>query len=105
MPGQTGMCCLMKKEALTMLVISVTYMNSFYYIGHFSKSIRPGAKRIISSSSRGQLLTTAFKNPDGKIAVVVMNQSDENIPYRLWIAGQAAEVTSLPHSIQNLIVE
>jgi glucosylceramidase len=81
------------------------YMNSFYYIGHFSKFIRPGAKRIISSASRGQFLTTAFINTDGKIAVIVMNQSNDKIPYRLWIAGQAAEVTSLPHSIQTLVVE
>ena len=83
----------------------LTYMNSFFYLGHFSKFIRPGAKRISSSSSRGQLLTTAFRNPDGKIAVVVMNQSGDPIAYRLWIAGKAAEITSLPHSIQTLVVE
>ena len=51
----------------------LTYMNSYYYIGHFSKFIRPGARRIASSPSRSQLLSTAFLNPDGKIAVVVMN--------------------------------
>lgn len=83
----------------------IYYLSSYYYIGHFSKFIRPGAKRIISSSSRGQLITTAFLNTDGKIAVVVMNQSADKIPYRLWIAGQAAEITSLPHSIQTLVVE
>src|SRR3984893_15423880 len=81
------------------------WLSSFYYIGHFSKFIRPGARRIISSSSRGQLLTTAFINTDGKIAVVVMNQSNDKIPYRLWIAGKAAAVTSLPHSIETLVVE
>ncbi len=83
----------------------ITYLNSFYYIGHFSKFIRPGAKRVISSSTRGQLLTTAFKNADGKLAVVVMNQSNDKIPYRLWISGKAAMVTSLPHSIQTLLVD
>jgi len=81
------------------------YLSSYYYIGHFSKFIRPGAKRIISSASRGQLLTTAFLNTDGKIAVIVMNMSNDQIPYRLWMAGQAAEITSLPHSIQTLVVE
>jgi glucosylceramidase len=81
------------------------YLSSYYYIGHFSKFIRPGAKRIVSSASRGQFLTTAFVNPDGKIAVVVMNASNDQIPYRLWIAGQAAEIVSLPHSIQTLVVE
>ncbi len=42
------------------------FMNAYYYIGHFSKFVKPGAKRIISSSSRSELLTTAFKNSDGK---------------------------------------
>jgi glucosylceramidase len=81
------------------------YLNSFYYIGHFSKFVRPGAKRIISASSRGQLLTTAFQNTDGKMAVIVMNQSAEKIPYYLWIAGRAAAITSLPHSIQTLVIQ
>jgi glucosylceramidase len=79
------------------------YTNAYYYIGHFSKFIRPGAKRIISSSSRSELLTTAFINTDGKIAVVVMNDSNKNIPYHLWIAGKAVEVASLPHSIATLV--
>lgn len=82
---------------------SLHYMNSYYYIGHFSKFIRPGAKRIISSSSRAQLLTTAFKNEDGTIAVVVMNNTAQEIPYHLWIGGKATEAKSLPHSIMTLV--
>ncbi len=79
------------------------YTNSYYYIGHFSKFIRPGAKRLSCSPSRSQLLSTAFMNPDGKISVVVMNQSDKKIPYSLWVDGQAAPVSSLPRSIQTLV--
>jgi len=103
-PNHVGNFCFAPVHADTKTG-EIYYLSSFYYIGHFSKFIRPGAKRIISASSRGQLLTTAFLNTDGKIAVVVMNQSDVEIPYRLWIAGQAAEVKSLPHSIQTLVVE
>jgi glucosylceramidase len=80
------------------------YTNSYFYIGHFSKFIRPGAKRIASSPSRSQLLSTAFINPDGRVAVVVMNRSDQKISYYLWLDGQAAEVSSLPHSIQTLVI-
>jgi glucosylceramidase len=79
------------------------YTNSYYYIGHFSKFVRPGARRIACSSSRSQLLSAAFINPDGKISVVVMNQSDKKIPFYLWLDGQAAAVGSLPHSIQTLV--
>lgn len=79
------------------------YMNAYYYIGHFSKFIKQGAKRITSAASRSGLLTTAFMNPDGKIAVVVMNMGNDKINYNLWVKGERAEATSLPHSIATLI--
>ncbi|MEN9570102.1 MAG: hypothetical protein RL172_1333 [Bacteroidota bacterium] len=79
------------------------YTNAYYYIGHFSKYIQPGAKRITSAASRSQLLTTAFLNPDGKVVVVVMNQSDKETPYYLWVKGSAAQVKALPHSIATLV--
>lgn len=81
------------------------YTNEYYYIGHFSKFVRPGAKRVISSSSRSSLITTAFLNKDGKLAVIVMNQGDKKIPYYLWINKKAVSTVSLPHSISTLIVE
>ncbi len=80
------------------------FTNAYYYIGHFSKFIKPGAKRIISSATRSQLLTTAFKNEDGSVVVVVMNQSSIKTAYSLWINGKAVEVTALPHSIATLIL-
>jgi glucosylceramidase len=79
------------------------YTNSYYYIGHFSKFIRPGARRIISSSNRDILETTAFQNVDGKIAVVVMNRSDKKLSYMLWMNNKAAKMESLPHSIVTLV--
>src|ERR1043166_243958 len=81
----------------------LTYTNSYYYIGHFSKFVRPGSRRIASSPSRSHLLSTAFVNPDGKVVVVVMNKGAKTIPYYLWLEGQAAEVKSAPHSIQTLV--
>jgi glucosylceramidase len=79
------------------------YTNEYYYIGHFSKFIKPGAKRMISSASRSQLQTTAFKNPDGSVAVIVMNPGDATTTFYLWINGKAAEATALPHSISTLV--
>lgn len=84
---------------------NLTYINSYYYIGHFSKFIRPGAKRISASSSRAQLLTTAFQNTDQSVVVVVHNPTKEKLSYRLWIDGKAAETVSLPHSIMTLVVK
>jgi len=81
----------------------LTYLSSYYYIGHFSKFIRTGARRIASSPSRSQLLSTAFLNPDGKIAVVVMNATEKEASYWLWVSGDAAEVSIPPHAIQTLV--
>jgi glucosylceramidase len=81
------------------------YMNAYYYIGHFSKFIRPMAKRVISQTSRDALLSTAFLNEDGKLAVVVMNTGNDAITYKLWIEGKAASVISRAHSISTLVIE
>jgi hypothetical protein len=32
-----------------------------------------------------------------------MNPTDKQVSYFLWLAGNAAEVSSLPHSIQTLV--
>jgi len=80
------------------------YLNSYYYIGHFSKFIRPGAKRIISSSTTDNLLTTAFLNPDGKIAVVVLNLSDQALSFNLSLGGKAARTSSPAHSIITMVI-
>ena len=80
----------------------LTFTNSYYYIGHFSKFIRPNAKRIVSVASVNTLLTTAFKNEDGSIAIVVMNQSDATVNYSMTLQSKMAQLSALPHSIQTI---
>jgi glucosylceramidase len=101
-PNHVGNFCFAPVVADTKKGVLV-YTNAYYYIGQFSKFVRPGAKRIISSSNRDLLQTTAFKNTDGKIAVVVMNQSDQKLPFILWLDGKAVKTESLPHSIATLV--
>jgi O-Glycosyl hydrolase len=101
-PNHVGNFCFAPVHAITKTG-ELIYTNSFYYIGHFSKFVRPGAKRISTAPSRTALQATAFINKDGKIAVIVMNQTDQKIDYNLWIAGNAAQITSLPHSIATLV--
>jgi len=81
------------------------YTNAYYYIGHFSKFIKPGAKRVISSPSRSQLLTVSFINPDNSVVLVVMNQGNNKTPFFIWINGQAAETIALPHSINTYVIK
>ena len=79
------------------------YTPSYYFIGHFSKFIENGAKRVGSVSSRSHLLTTSFLNKDGKVVTVVMNQSDKKIVYNLCVGTKTTEVSILPHAIQTLV--
>lgn len=79
------------------------YSNAFYYIGHFSKFVHPGAQRVAATPSRSKLEATAFVNPDGKTVVEVMNRSDEEVPFFLWVNGKAAETKSLAHSMTTFI--
>lgn len=81
------------------------YTNSYYYLGHFSKFVRPGATRVASSSNRDKLITSAFLNADGKLAVIVMNKSNDEVPYYLWLGGKAVETKSLAHSISTFIIQ
>ncbi|MBT9392568.1 hypothetical protein KLP40_05270 [Hymenobacter sp. NST-14] len=81
------------------------YTNSYYYIGHFSKFIRPGARRVATAASRDILQTTAFQNPDGSVAVVVMNTTDKPLDFQLWMQGQATPTTSPAHSILTMMVK
>jgi glucosylceramidase len=80
------------------------YMNSYYYIGHFSKFVRPGARRIVSSSTTDNLLTTAFMNQDHKAVVIVMNSSTNAQPFYLWMNNKAAKSESPAHSIMTFVV-
>jgi glucosylceramidase len=79
------------------------YTNAYYYIGHFSRFLEPGARRISAAASRSQLLTTGFVNREGKVVVIVMNQGDKDTEYFLWMKGQGAKTVAPAHSINTLI--
>lgn len=102
-PNHVGNFCFAPVHANTKTG-ELIFTNSYYYLGHFSKFIHPGAKRIACSSNRDKLQATAFINPDGSIAVVVLNLSGDKIAYKLWLKGRAASVESLPHSIATLVL-
>ncbi len=102
-PNHVGNFCFAPIHANTKTG-ELLFTNAYYYIGHFSKFIRPGAQRIASASSRTWLQTTAFRNTDGSIAVVVLNTTDRQTDYQVWLNGQTAAVTSLPHSISTIVI-
>jgi glucosylceramidase len=52
---------------------SISYSGMFWALGHFSRFVRRGARRIDSQSAAKQLYHCAFENPDGSLVVVITN--------------------------------
>ena len=80
----------------------------FYYLGHFSRFIMPGARRVLSTRYTTDLETCAFANPDGSFALVALNRTGREIVFDLtWGAGlldrRIASVDAPPHSIQTIV--
>jgi glucosylceramidase len=77
---------------------------SYYYIGQFSRFIKPGARRIMCVTNRNDLQATAAVNPDGQVVVVVLNLIDKEIRYHLNTTAAGVE-TSIPgHSIATYVI-
>ena len=101
-PNHVGNYCFAPLHADTRTG-ELIYTPSYYYIGHFSKFIRPEARRVSTATSRSTLLATAFVNPDGRLATVVMNPTDKEITYNFYV-GQASGVVTIPaRAIQTLV--
>ena len=76
---------------------TIHFQSSFYYIGHFSRFIKPGAERIssdffswmtpatVSGHLRDEAETVAFRNPDGTIILVVTNRTEADLVFEFKI--------------------
>ncbi len=58
--------------AVTITRDSVKHNPAYYIIAHAAKFVRPGSVRIASNNT-GELLDVAFKTPDGKTVLIVLN--------------------------------
>jgi glucosylceramidase len=76
----------------------VTRNAEYYTLGHLARFVRPGAQRIASTSFgttgwNGQIMDTAFRNPDGSIALVVHNENDDPRTFAVAQGGQSLHYT------------
>lgn len=60
---------------------------AYYSIAHASKFVRPGSVRIASNTS-DQLPNVAFKTPDGKKVLIVVNNSDNTKTFLIAFGGK-----------------
>jgi glucosylceramidase len=78
--------------------------SSYYYIGHFSRFIQTGARRIGLESTTPHLSATAFKNPDASIVLVVLNETENDHYVALQLEGYYVEVSAKRRSIATYLL-
>jgi glucosylceramidase len=103
-PNHVGNLCFAPIHADTQKD-SLIYTPSYFYLGHFSRYIRPGAKRVSNSVSNSFLQSTSFINKDGSLVTIIMNPLEEAISYKLYIGTATATTIEIPaRAIQTLIL-
>ena len=77
---------------------TVTENAEYYTLGHLARFVRPGAKRIASTSFgttgwNGQIMDAAFRNRDGSTALVVHNENDDPRSFAVAQGGHSFDYT------------
>ncbi|MEG3657974.1 glycoside hydrolase family 30 protein [Arenibacter palladensis] len=101
-PNHVGNFCFAPVHADTKTG-ELIYTPSYYYIGHFSKFIKPKALRVSTTTSRSTIESTTFKNTDGSMVTVVMNKTDDKINYNFMVNDGKTTLEIPPHSMQTLL--
>lgn len=65
------------------LMVGERKTKKTYAVQHFSRFIRPGAVRLGCEPSYGELLTSAYRNTDGSVVVVLINPESSSRTVRL----------------------
>jgi glucosylceramidase len=68
---------------------AVTRNVEYYALAHASRFVRPGARRIASSTGRGGLDTVAFRNTDGAIALLVANPAKQARAFSVRVGAKS----------------
>lgn len=83
-------------------VDTVNINLAYYYIGHFSRFIRPGARRILVSKYSPDIETTAFQNEDRSKVLVILNRSEKDVEFVVNMEGKnSGKMKIEKHSIMT----
>jgi glucosylceramidase len=83
----------------------LSFNLSYYYIGQFSRYIKPGACGVGNTRYGSAIESTACLNPDGTLVCVVMNPGDEDESCFLRVEGRLAEVSIPGRGISTFVFE
>ncbi|MDP5275923.1 carbohydrate-binding protein [Chengkuizengella axinellae] len=65
----------------------ITKNVEYYVLGHFSKFVKPGAKRI--ESNQTEIENVAFKNPDGSKVLIALNTASDQRTFKVNWGSQS----------------
>ena len=83
----------------------VYYTPIYYAMVHFSRFLRPGAKVLATASSEAELMATAVRNPDGSLAVVLLNQLQRPVGVVLNIDDTQYKLSIAAEAIQTIVLK
>jgi len=81
----------------------ISYTGLYYYLAHFSKFVRPGDTRIETQGKTEKVRAMAFRTPDGKIVLEVLNSRKEAVKTQVSWHGHTLPVTLPAVSISTLV--
>jgi glucosylceramidase len=86
----------------------VERQSSYWALGHFARFIRPGAQRVacrVNGAASQVIEATAFRNPEGDVAVVLLNRSPAALELSLVCDGQAHALPLPPHAMATVVTD
>lgn len=82
------------------------YFTPLYYtMAHFSKFIRPDAVRIGFENPDKEVMATAAQNPDGSVAVILFNPTENPKTIALSLQESVVNVTISSKAIQSILIK
>ncbi|RSK33213.1 glycoside hydrolase family 30 protein [Hymenobacter metallilatus] len=78
--------------AITINGNTVTRNSAYYTVAHAAKFVRPGSVRI-NTNVPGNLQNVAFKNPDGRKVLLVLNTGSTSQTFDIQYRGKAVTTT------------
>ncbi len=84
---------------------TVSHQSSYWALGHFSRFVRPGAVRVLCAASCAHVEATAFLNPQGSVAVIASNRSEQSTALHLRIDGAGWRVDCPAHSLTTFVLD
>ena len=82
---------------------AVYFTPLYYTMAHFSKFIRPGARRIGFENPDKDVMVTAAKNPDGSVAVVLFNPTDTEKLVKITLEKGTTYTKISAKALQSLV--